>query len=236
MTNATTRLAAWFSQHLPEYLEDLAPGSSDAALAELEALVGFDLPEDFKDLYRWHDGQKTNYRPGLFYGMEFLSLKEVGRRWRAWQDVIRSGWDDIGAFVSAPPGAVQEAYANPGWIAFAIDRGGNCIGIDLDPGPAGTRGQVINFGRDEDEKFVLAPNLNGFLEWLAGQLEAGNFLITEVPNPPVVERIRLAVPRERDGAQIQAAVPIRRVLNTEDPPTHHFLDSIKVMFAGQRGE
>ena len=122
-------------------------------------------------------------------------------------------------------------YASPGWIPFASDSGGNCLGIDLDPGPTGTRGQVINFGRDEDEKFVLAPSMNEFLEWFADQLESGNFLIREVPKPStrayVVQRL---VPQE----SVSAPEPMWRSLSTKNPPTHHILDSAKVMFAGQR--
>lgn len=40
-------------------------------------------------------------------------------------------------------------------------------------------GQVINFGRDEDDKFVLADSFGAFMEWMVAQLQAGNFLISD---------------------------------------------------------
>jgi cell wall assembly regulator SMI1 len=230
-----TRVEGWLSVNLPELLADLAPGCSEAALAETEAHVGAVLPNDLKELYRRHDGQRTDYYPGIFYGMQFLSLERVRRRWSGWKDVIESGFDDIGDYVSARPGAVKEVYASLGWIPFGIDSGGNCLGIDLDPGPTGTRGQVINFGRDENEKFVLAPSVSQFLAWLAQQLEAGNFIIDRIPmsgEGGYTVRFQAGGPLEE--AKEPAAVPLRPVLNTRDPPTRHFLDSVKTMFAAQR--
>ena len=53
------------------------------------------------------------------------------------------------------------------------DDEGNHIGVDLNPGPAGTVGQVINFGRDEEKKHVLFPCVVALVEWLAEAIEAG---------------------------------------------------------------
>ena len=45
--------------------------------------------------------------------------------------------------------------------------------MDFDPGPTGTKGQIINFGRDEDDKCVFAKSLDDFL-----------VLLTELLNSP----------------------------------------------------
>ena len=50
--------------------------------------------------------------------------------------------------LSLPAGHIRETYSNAGWIAIARDGGGHALGVDLDPGPMGTVGQVITFGRD----------------------------------------------------------------------------------------
>jgi cell wall assembly regulator SMI1 len=112
---------------------------------------------------------------------------------------------------SAKPGAVQALYAKKYWIPFAYDYGGNHLGVHLDPGARGTLGQVINFGSDEEEKFVVASSLAVFIEWLVDQLESGIFAIRE----------------EDDGG---------RSLNTKVPETLHFLDSIPILFASQRDD
>ncbi|MFZ6645044.1 SMI1/KNR4 family protein [Undibacterium sp. TJN25] len=49
------------------------------------------------------------------------------------------------------------------WIPFSDDYGGNHLGIDFDPDENGTIGLVIIFGRDEDEKFLVASSFAEFL-------------------------------------------------------------------------
>lgn len=75
---------------------------------------------------------------------------------------------------SQPPNAVQKAYAHPSWIPMARDWGGNCIAIDLSPGPMGKWGQVILFGRDYDTKFVIARSWAVFLASVADDFGAAD--------------------------------------------------------------
>ena len=78
-----------------------------------------------------------------------------------WRDELIARQD------SQPPNAVQKAYAHPGWVPLARDWGGNCIAVDLAPGPAGKCGQIILFGRDYDCKFVIARSWAAFLAAVA---------------------------------------------------------------------
>jgi len=80
---------------------------------------------------------------------------------------------------SQPPGAIQKAYAHPGWIPLARDWGGNNIAIDLAPGPAGKWGQVIIFGRDYDCKYVIARSWAHFLAMLADDLTSDKVHVEE---------------------------------------------------------
>ncbi|GAB1200561.1 hypothetical protein APSETT444_009935 [Aspergillus pseudonomiae] len=83
---------------------------------------------------------------------------------------------------SQPSGAVQKAYAHPAWIPMARDWGGNCIAIDLAPGPAGKWGQVIIFGRDYDCKYVIARSWASFLAVMADDLCSGKVSVDEETN------------------------------------------------------
>ncbi|TID19673.1 cell wall assembly and cell proliferation coordinating protein [Venturia nashicola] len=80
---------------------------------------------------------------------------------------------------SQPPNAVQKAYAHPAWIPLARDWGGNLIAVDLAPGPAGTWGQIIIFGRDYDTKFVIARSWASFLATVADDLGSGDKVIID---------------------------------------------------------
>jgi cell wall assembly regulator SMI1 len=78
---------------------------------------------------------------------------------------------------SSPAGAIQRLHACRAWIPLVEMNDSNQIGIDLDPGPGGG-GQVINFGRDQEQKYVLARSWAHFLEDVADELGRGNFVIT----------------------------------------------------------
>ena len=80
---------------------------------------------------------------------------------------------------SIPPETIQAAYAHPAWIPLVTDNAGNHIGVDLAPGPNGTYGQVIMFGREFDVKFAVADNWGEFLLSFANDLEIGNWYLID---------------------------------------------------------
>ncbi|MBX8465577.1 hypothetical protein K5D85_10465 [Deinococcus sp. RIT780] len=51
------------------------------------------------------------------------------------------------------------------------------MALDLNPGPAGRPGQVITTGRDEEHRYVLAPDLDTFLREYLRRLEAGRVTV-----------------------------------------------------------
>ncbi|KAI1328781.1 putative 1,3-beta-glucan protein [Xylariaceae sp. FL0255] len=83
---------------------------------------------------------------------------------------------------SVPAGAVQRAYAHPAWIPLVRDWGGNNLAVDLAPGPNGTWGQIILFGRDYDTKYVVAPSWSAFLAILADDLNSAKWYVDEDSN------------------------------------------------------
>jgi cell wall assembly regulator SMI1 len=80
---------------------------------------------------------------------------------------------------SQPPNAVQKAYAHPAWIPLARDWGGNYLATDLAPGPSGTWGQIIIFGRDYDCKFVVAKSWGALLAMVADDIASDKVHIDE---------------------------------------------------------
>lgn len=194
----------WLRQHLPEAAQSLRPPASEADLTVLATETGLDLPAAFLDLYRWHDGQERGCT-GVFYGLEFLPISRMLEEWRF---AAREA-ESLPFAEAAPTAVVRRASANRHWIPFAADGGGNFLAIDLQPGPRGARGQVINFGRDEILQYALARNVSEFIAWVVGELARGNVSIGE-------------------GAGNL------RPFNLAEPPTHHLLDATRVIFGGGR--
>lgn len=191
---------SWLKAHLPEAAASLNSRVDDDHWVVLETESRLSLPGGFITLYRWHDGQKKSCPTGIFYGLRFMPMTEVIEDWRFWAE-------EAAKHKPADPretDMVKPGYANRHWIPFATDDGGNFLAIDLDPGPAGTYGQVINMGSDELRHYALAPGALEFVNWMQAELAGGNHRIVD----------------EGGGYSF----------NTLRPPTQHFLDAAKVIF------
>lgn len=83
-------------------------------------------------------------------------------------EIERGMWDFDNEipFSSTPEDAIKLKYFHFKWLPIFSDLSGNYLGIDLDPDMEGRKGQVINFGRDEEDMFVLADNLENFFDKL----------------------------------------------------------------------
>lgn len=183
------RLRRWLSREYPELGDTLNYGILPQDFADIEMALGVALPPSLRDSYLLVDGQEAESSAGcsdgLFFGLQFLPLDDVLDEWRFWREV--DGDPATGANTrlrammrSVPKGWVRAEYTHRGWIPLVTDKGGNYLGIDLDPEPGqgGVPGQVIVFGRDFDTKVVLwrGDGPNGWAHWLAGfvdDLEGG---------------------------------------------------------------
>lgn len=87
-------------------------------------------------------------------------------------EVERSGYnfDNEISFTSNPKNAIQKKYFHYKWLPVFLDYGGNYLGIDLDPAAKGTKGQVINFGRDEEDMFVFAETMESLFDKILTEL------------------------------------------------------------------
>lgn len=156
----------------------LHPPATEAQLDAAEAHLGQRLPADVRAVYRIADGQAQYERPhllwaaGVFNGEPMLPLAKLLLHWDQWAGFEgETGFDEFAS--SIPEGFVHPKYSVRGWIPLTHDGGGNHVGVDLDPDVRGTVGQVITFGRDDDQHQVLAPSLLSYLDQLADLLEQG---------------------------------------------------------------
>jgi hypothetical protein len=79
--------------------------------------------------------------------------------------------------MSFMPNKLKAKYASKKWLPFAIIADNCYLGLDFEPEIEGTVGQVINFGREEEHKTVLANSFEEFIDWYIHELKSGNFLI-----------------------------------------------------------
>jgi len=180
----------WLERHAPLSHANLAGPASDAQIAEVERVTGQALPEPVKEVWRLNNGQRetmiattANDAVVCIPTLSFLSTDLAISIWREWDKLRRTdkGIDELQSCGRSPEaGVVQPLYTHPGWIPLWSDpTSADFIGVDLAPGEKGQRGQIINFGRDEEEHRCYAPSLEALLEILLEEVESGAWPATE---------------------------------------------------------
>jgi cell wall assembly regulator SMI1 len=181
------RIEAAVGTLAPAIIRNFAPGATAKQIRDFEKAIGRKLPEEVRQSFRSHDGERDVGPPFFIHGITFGSLAWALGAWNSW------GWADhqeergferpmrelLILYGSTPKDAIQLRYASRNWVPLVDIGQPNYFGLDFDPGPKGLPGQVINFGRDEKLKVVWAWSWGWFLNDLAEELEAGNFRFSE---------------------------------------------------------
>lgn len=166
-------------EHLKDTLPNLAaflnPPATQEELRKAEEELGFSLPAELRELYLIHNGEREG-GPGLFFGLPFLSVEEMMAEWKIWVG-LEEEYAFMGEHDSVPARWIKERYINRYWLPISRDWGGNHLGIDMDPDEFGQAGQVINFGRDEEVKYVIARSVTDLLRFIRDTAKQGNFSI-----------------------------------------------------------
>ena len=163
------------------YSKLLNPPATKEDIKKIETKMSFTLPDDLVEIYLSNNGDSERLL-GTLLGLPFLSLDEMFVQWNTWNEIINlegeETMEDLSSLcTSNPKNTIKILYANKKWIPIGHDYSGNHIGIDLDPDVSGKVGQVINFGRDEDNKFVIADSLLDFLKILEKLIQDNQFEI-----------------------------------------------------------
>ena len=169
------RIDKWLAKNLPQVSEALNPPATEEQIAQFEKVTRRQLPRDVRDSLRIHNGQR-DVATGVVFGLLLLPLDRVLSDWEA----VRTLEDDGAEYeycTSKPKKAVQLCQNHPGWIPLIADWSGSHLGVDTAPGVAGTTGQVINFGRSEDQHFAISLSWGDFLADMMDQFASGNVII-----------------------------------------------------------
>ena len=183
-TELWRKYVGWLEQHAPLAHANLAGPGSAEQIAEVERVTGYRLPDSVKDVWRLNNGQKqtmiastTNDAIVCIPTLSFLSTELTIAIWREWDKLRRTdkGIDKLQTCGRSPEeGVVQPLYTHAGWIPLWSDpTSADFIGVDLAAGDKGHSGQIINFGRDEEEHRCYAPRFEDLLQILLEEVESG---------------------------------------------------------------
>lgn len=178
------RLVKNYNRKYKGFTANFNKGISENDWNEYKSKFEFDLPKNMKELYSLCNGDNDQFIAGSILGMKFLSLDKVWMEWNTQKELLSTlsitYLQNLNEYcTSIEPKKIKCQYINTKWVPIADDSGGNFIGIDLDPDENGQKGQIINFGRDENEKFVIANSLKELVILIADIVESDECVIEE---------------------------------------------------------
>ncbi len=87
VSQSWNRLKNWFDVNLPEVVTTLRPGCSPAELVAFEQETRLSLPEDVRQSFLIHDGQKDYTSPGVIVGQALDRLERVKGSLLFWREM-----------------------------------------------------------------------------------------------------------------------------------------------------
>jgi cell wall assembly regulator SMI1 len=168
------KIIRWFDANPPAVPDDaleLYNGATAKEIKEAEQAMGISFPEDVKESYRLHNGNRECQ--GLFtWGGGLISLKRMVKAWRMWAKGVASGTFQGMEDLLQSKGPIKKCWWNVRWIPI-IDRGGSCDFVDMDPAEGGHVGQIVHFFHETGADRVDAPSWQAYLSDFADGLEKG---------------------------------------------------------------
>ena len=169
-----SRIEMWLRDNAPETYRGLKEPATEDAIRSAESVLPGPIPDEFRDLYRRHDGQSGVTDP-IAGDWELLSLTEVVSKWKMLKELLDKGTFAKATAIAKAIGPVRTVWWSEQWIPFAYDGVGDLQCIDLDPPEGGKVGQVVTYWHDRGEREHVADSLNEWLARLADDLEAGKY-------------------------------------------------------------
>ena len=169
------RIEAWYAKNADNQTSALAPGAADAQIEQLEKEIGAQLPDDFKESVRVHDGGPLVRVPPR-HG-ELLSLEEILDQWKMYSesqanDGYATGDDWLPPQLDGP---IKPIFWSQKRI-FVTDNSGDHLTLDLDPPADGKYGQVLHHCHEVGPTGVVASGWAEFLATLVADLDDGKYM------------------------------------------------------------
>ncbi|MCW7541616.1 SMI1/KNR4 family protein [Aquabacterium sp. A7-Y] len=174
------RLDPWLARHAQELWAVMNPPATMAQIEAAEHRLGHALPADVRAAYLRHGGTADSTRedgPYFFHYAAWCSLEAMVEDWESHCKLIRTCREDPGYAELFPEEdeswrdlEVRPEWGSPNRIPLGRTNTANTLFIDLQPGPAGVRGQLLTDGGMGEAK-VVASSLGQYLETLWARIE-----------------------------------------------------------------
>lgn len=169
------RIENWLRVNAPSILAHLPEGASDADLSAAESRLSVQLPDDFRESYRLHNGSGAVW----LFGFESYGLDDIAGTWECQQIPPRAGHEEEPV---AAHGPIREEECNAMWIPVGGNQCGDHLMLDLAPAQGGTMGQLFWWDHEDWTAEILANGWRDFLTRFATDLESGRYYAYDSEN------------------------------------------------------
>lgn len=150
MSENTQKLDENLSTLRPEFYASLQQPLADIEINSLEEKHKMQIPSDLRAFYKWKNGQVDNCYESFVNNSMFIPLEQALAIATELTSMI--GYDfEI------------ENWWNEKWIPIFHNGGGDYICYDLGGLFTGQRGQLLEFWHADNDRNVIAPNLETFI-------------------------------------------------------------------------
>ncbi|HEY1186194.1 MAG TPA: SMI1/KNR4 family protein [Gemmata sp.] len=161
MAEMVTRLDTWLARNRPDFYANLRPGLAEAAWADFESRLGIRLPDAFRVLYRWRDGQN-----------EDLNFRD-NRYWMASEDIVRVK-ELMDGMIDTD---FEPGWWERGWVPFLANGAGSHLCVDMG---GSEPGRLVEFWNRDWDRPEVAPSFERWLHEFVTSLEQDRWEETEV--------------------------------------------------------
>lgn len=171
------KIQDWLEQHAPKIVnQSLNSAANTLEISQFEHIISKPLPDDFKQLYCWHNGMNDEENLGsLFYGMEFLSFNKIKDKRVDLADLV----DELFVIEHADPQINKTNAHHPDWIIFAHDGGRTGLYLDLAPTSLGKVGQIIFVDHDYNVAILVANSIAELIQQFSEDLQQALYHLNE---------------------------------------------------------
>ncbi|MGV3611407.1 MAG: SMI1/KNR4 family protein [Fluviicola sp.] len=134
-----------------EFYADLQESLNDQQIDSLQEKYKIQLPQDLRELYKWKNGQDDSSYEAFVNNSTFIPLEEALEIAAEMTSMIGHDFE-------------IENWWNEKWIPIFHNGGGDYICYDSGGVFTGKAGQIIEFWHADNDRNVISPSLESFLE------------------------------------------------------------------------
>lgn len=161
MIERIDKLNSWLKENRKDYCAVLNAPASEHEIKELESLVGVELPEEFKMLLKWHNGQSSDAMD-TFHPLTnemFMGIDDIKYMFTELKELLHYG-------------DIEQDIWKPTWLPFMSNGGGDHTCIDISQT---SYGKIVCHNHEEPDGRVIYDSIIEWIDALNSELNRNDF-------------------------------------------------------------